>query len=452
MPWYDETMFASVVSSVMNLGRFEAEVNTTVMGGEQHLMYGPVFFYLEAVWCKLFSFGLVSYRSFVLLSGLLSMFFTYLVITKLNLFEKPLLHYLFVLVLITDAFWASALHEGRMDLLAISFALAGFYIFLLNKKNIYYDVSIGVLFSLALLTTPRIIVLLLPIGLFIFYSLYKSNSYKSLLPFLIIPIFSYFCWIYGAYGSFENFLNYVFGDSIGIGQYSSGGLFDKFYFIPTSMKPLLAITAMSFLCFVFLNKPLLKIKLPILICCLIGIAFHYLCIVDWGPYAIYISPLLYFILILSIANFKYWKLLIIPLLSINVVYWSLKIAFVLNTSEARNEATALTFIKNYIPEKSNIIGDAQYYFIAKANSCKYEYLDKYGDLDKRARLHIEKYNYEYIIISDQEASRCTIDLAHYKSLSPLKIIARLDYPAVKFPLVSGFDSKGYACTIYKRMD
>ncbi len=451
MPWYDETMYASIVSSVMTKGRLEAEVNTTVMEGEMHLMYGPIFFYLEFLWCKLFSFTLLYYRLFVLLAGFMSMYFTYLVASKLSPITKPLITYLFIFILFTDTFWGVSLHDGRMDTLAICFALAGFYLFLLDKNKIKYDLIIGLLFSLSLLTTPRIIVLLLAIGLYILYTIIQTKNYKQLIPFITIPIISYLLWIYLAYGSFENFYQYVFGDSIGIEQYGAS-FFEKFYFVPPSMKPLLIIVAITFTLACFQFSPPFKKYFPILIACFIGISFHYLFIVDWGPYAIYISPLLYFILLISFNNFKYWKIPALLLLLVNLSYWTIKITYLCKTSDARNEQTAINFIKKYIPENSKIIGDAQYYFIAKANKCSYEYLDKYGTLEKRALFHKERYKYQYIIISDQETSRCEYDFNYYKKFSKIEKIARLDYPALKLPFISGFDSKGYACTIYKRVE
>jgi hypothetical protein len=162
-------------------------------------------------------------------------------------------------------------------------------------------------------------------------------------------------------------------------------------------------------------------------------------------------PFVFMLLYICFKSVDFGNVGIVVLIICNISYWSLKGVYIFKTLEARNEQTAIDFIKKHIPQGSRIIGDAQYYYIAKANNCKFEYIDKYGSIENRYLAQSKTFDYQYIIISEQEANRCIYALNFYKNKDQLIEVANLTYPEVKIPLISNFDAKGYACKVYKRV-
>lgn len=452
MPWFDETFFASIVSNVLLGNGMIPEVTASVTNQKEVTLYGPAYFYSAALWCKVFGFKMINYRFFVFVSGVVSLIFTYLCAQKLVKKSSFISKYLFAVVLFTDIFWGMAQHEGRMDTFPISFAMAGFYLYLSENKSVVKTIFIGLLFSIALLSTPRSIITLLPITIYIFIGEMKLKNWQMLFTVISIVIVVYFCWIFFYFGSIEAFINSYtqFGTDLnqkGVNQYFGV----DFFYIPVIVKPLLLIASLLLIIVIIKSKGIINNYLKEIIAFGIGILFHYCFVTDYGPYGIYIMPIVFMLMYICYTSFELGNVGIVVLIICNVSYWSLKGVYIFKTLESRNEQTAIDFIKNHIPPRSNIIGDAQYYYIAKANNCKYEYIDKYGSIDERYLAHSKKYDYQYIIISEQEANRCIYALNFYKNKDQLIEIANLTYPVVKIPLISNFDAKGYACKVYKRV-
>lgn len=453
MPWFDETFFASIVSNVLLGNGMIPEVTASVTNQKEVTLYGPAFFYSAALWSKVFGFKMIKYRFFVFLSGIASLLFTYLCAQKLVKKSSFISKYLFALVLFTDIFWGMALHEGRMDTFAIAFAMAGFYLYLGENKFVVKTIFIGLLFSIALLSTPRSIITLLPIGIYIFIGELKLKNWQILFTILLTVIIAYFCWIFFYFGSIAGFINSFTHFSTDTNQNGVNQYFGvDFFYIPVIVKPLLLIATMLLLLAIIKSKGLIKSHLREFIAFGIGIIFHYCFVTDFGPYGIYIMPLVFMLLYICFTSFYFGNVGIVVLIICNLSYWSLKGVYIFKTLDARNEQTAIDFIKKHIPEGSKIIGDAQYYYIAKANNCKYEYIDKYGSIENRYIAQSKNYDYQYIVISEQEVNRCTYALNYYQSKDQLIEIAKLEYPPITIPFISNFDAKGYACKIYKKVN
>ena len=452
MPWFDETFFASIVSNVLFEKGMIPEVTASVTNQKEVTLYGPGFFYSAALWCKVFGFKMINYRFFVFVSGVASLFFTYLCSQKFVKNSSFISKYLFAVVLFTDIFWGMALHEGRMDIYAIAFAMAGFYLYLSENKSIFKSIFIGILFSIALLSTPRSIITLLPIGIYILIGELKLKNWQMLFTVILTVIVAYFCWVFFYFGSIAGFINSYTHFSTDVNQKGLNQYFGvDFFYIPVIVKPLLLVASLLLLIAIVKNKGLIKSYLREFISFGIGIIFHYCFVTDFGPYGIYIMPFVFMLMYICSTSFEFGKVGIVVLIICNLSYWSLKGVYIFKTLEARNEQTAIDFIKKHIPKGSNIIGDAQYYYIAKANNCKYEYIDKYGSIEERYLAQSKIFDYQYIIISEQEAKRCIYALNFYKNKDQLIEVASLTYPQVKVPFISNFDAKGYACKVYKRV-
>lgn len=455
MPWFDETFFASIAHHYWHHNSFVPEISSTIMQHQPILIYGPLYFKLTSLSFTFFGFGIWQFRIVNFLFGLLAIVLVILIKNKslgTPLFKKNDVWW--CLLLLADPFITLCLHEARMDFMALVFVLLAIYFFMLatDHKRWFYFLFVGICSASAMLTTPRIFFILLVLAILILIRVCKQTLKISALLYMAISfIVMYSSWIYtcGGINAFVNIyvgsLDHVVGGNNMLLNY----LWPNFY-IPRQQYLLILLVIFLFCWTIFtkrkfLNHFVIYMAVP-------SIVLFYLLIKDWGQYAVFIIPFYYLIFILLVEQFqtKYMQRFALLMLLFNVFFFALKTVQTSISMKARNPNVASEFVRKHIPANSSVIGDATYYYAVVQNGSRYEYIDKFGTLTQREHLLRTKYRYQYIIVSDIEKSRYQNTFNYFAQKQSLKMIARLaPAPIVEVPLVSQFDTKAYACSIYR---
>lgn len=292
LPWQDEVYNASITRYFQENGSFVPQVVYYTTGLKNDIRYGPVFFMLTSLPAKLFGSTIYSIRMISFLSGLGVIFICFKILSK-NTYRKGLM-LLFVLLLAFDPYFIRCMHEGRMELTALLFLLLGYYygIVLIKSKKLLFAVVTSAFLSLSLLTTPRVGFLILgfiPL-LYGFVTSWIPKKWKYLVALLVPFVGLYSLWIFYVFGSYSNFIEFYTSFSDGYTQL--GG----FYFYLQKNQYIL-IPLVLFSCFIgfFSQKKEWLTSLNLTAC--LSIAGFYLIVKDPGPYAVYITPLFYILLI-----------------------------------------------------------------------------------------------------------------------------------------------------------
>lgn len=219
--WYDEVYFASITDSLIH-GNGLTE-SCYGFGGK--CSYGPVYFLLTAFSTFIFGFNAFGFR-IVAMAAFYGCAFLFLHILKLCRIPKCLAYIGTALFLLATSLAGSA-NSGRMELVAIFFVLLGyvFYIRGRQKQRLLYLIWVSLSFSLAALTTPRSIVVMLPLSLYIVVSLLRHKQWLPLALFILVPAVAGSSWILYEYGSFYRCWLHYFGKK----DYDANGDFVSFF-------------------------------------------------------------------------------------------------------------------------------------------------------------------------------------------------------------------------------
>ena len=213
--WFDESWFNGITLDLIKNGTFFQPYTSLFQNGSQHLYYGPVFFILNGLVLHLFGNDPFQGR----LLGLLAGFGILTIITHHYKFELKKYHCLFVIILAAfflDPFFNASLHKGRNDTLALVLYILSFFTLLKPKKNekilFWYAIS-GLLFSLSLLTTMRMMVFFIPFLIYFLFIFLKSikrrkDIFYGVLSWGLVVFIIYSLWIYYAFGSYFSYYSY----------------------------------------------------------------------------------------------------------------------------------------------------------------------------------------------------------------------------------------------------
>ncbi|MCF4102167.1 glycosyltransferase family 39 protein [Gillisia sp. M10.2A] len=469
IPWFDETFFASLTSSYTSVGEFNLDI-APYEHNDELLLYGPIYFWITSWVTRIIGFGIFSFR----LTGLIASFcciFIFYKILSLYLTKRNLV-YLITAAFALDSLFNSNMHTGRMDSLALFFALSSIYIYLKtiqqnNYKNkvklIAFSFS-GLLFSLALLTTPRIGILLLALAIMQFIQLIKVFSIKNvtrLLVFWSTILITYIIWIFYAFGSIEGLLSYYSEFT----EYVSSGLF-----FPKQQIPLVIITFLAFIAgaVVNYNKYLSK---PVVLSTLSVLCFYFL-VSDRGQYSVIIAPFQYLLIGMTVVlllsylrreSSAFKKLLYYSPLALiliyNLAFFSLKGLTLYIAHETRNPEYVTSFMKSQLTPDSKVVGDEAYYYAVKHAGGDFQYISIFKNVTEREHYQRMVYDYDYIAWSDKLQREHPYILDTYRKNSKLIEIARFNhYQNKDMPLVTLFLTslnvpvkRSYSGTLYKRI-
>ena len=456
LPRVDEVFFASISKSLLEYGTFVPEICRETLNGEEVYLYGPIHFFLESFSFRIFGFGIFEYRWITFAFGITTILSTAVLF---RLYHPSFKHYcLLILVFALDPFMNLSMHEGRMNLVAVSFVLIAIYFLIkgLRTERLYYFFISGMFAVFAILTTPQVGFIILPAMLVFLYLMEGKNLKQSLLSIILwsLPVIVlYSCWMFYAFGGVAGLLKYY--------QQAHGEYFGGEFYIPRQEYLVILLATVSMIIGIYKKGKSYFNSLVAI--SLLSIFLFYALVVDWGPHSTLILPFYYFLIFhgfaeeeLSARRWSFYPLLL--LFIFNLSYFSLKSLQILSETENRSTKVADAFIKMNIPEGSKVIGDGQYYYsVVKAKS-SYRIFDQYLSIEARERLLKEMYDYDYLIVSDRSRVKDPETVKFFLANAELKKVAQLKLDQselsqwiAELGLFSNVERHGYNAEIFVRV-
>ncbi|WP_291861825.1 glycosyltransferase family 39 protein [Marinilabilia sp.] len=406
LPWFDETFFVSITKSLLKGNGFLLEVCPIQTEGKEVLTYGPIYFLLTGLSFLIFGTGIFQFRIVSLLFAVLSIVVFSRISLKLNL-GRRITRFL-VLLLIFDVITVQNSHSGRMDMVALFFGMIAWWSYVQPRKNIRYIIIMAVSGVAAVLTTPRIVVVVFPLFIYALFRFIQSKNFLRASLITLLPAFVYLMWIVLAFGSTRGFIEHFTGPAIkdtdaanSIFNYMGGNLYIPFHQWPLITTALLSAALMIFK----------KQKLSLLFLIALPIVTFYVVVTDTGAYSALIMPFWYLVvgfglqITLDKENNKVSRISIYGLVLITVLcntgIFALKAATIVGSQQERDPRPLQEWVNKNIPENSKIVGDDRYYYACILNHCDYQYIDRVKDHATRARFHVTKYQPDFLFISNQ---------------------------------------------------
>jgi len=469
LPWFDETFFASIAHQWMQTGNLTPQVAIF----QEVKLYGPIYFWLTGTSLKLLGFSIFSFRlinlicgfGVVWISSLILKHFIHLSGEVSENFKQNLLKLWWVLLL-TDPLYHLVLHEGRMDLLALFWALSSIYLILPFLRPSSHQSGLswrfllsGTLVAIAALTTPRVCFIFVPLGLVLLWQCRQQLHLLLIWGGAILGIYAIWVWV--AFGSLSALVDYYTGDNPFVNTSAVSWYMGGVGYIPHQSYPLIFSALLGLLT---LGIPkLTRLVQPYVFIALMSIGLFYLLVHDYGQYSVFILPFYYFLVLYGLSQ-RPWQLknpLIYPvcfLLMLNLGYFTLKNAQTLASWQQRNPAIATQFVQKHIPKGSRVVGEPRYFYAVTQAGSQYQYMDLYETLEAREIRQRTQFKYQYLIVTDHIRWRKPRVVQHYLQKGKFKEFARLTVPRsywtqqiARLGLVSQVERDGYNCVIYERV-
>lgn len=404
LPWFDETFYVSITRSLLEGKGFMLQVCPIQTEGKEVLTYGPIYFLLTGLSFSIFSFGIFQFRIVALLFTALSIFVFSKILKQLSI-SKSIIR-LLILLLAFDVIIIQNGHSGRMDMVALFFALTAWWAYLKGKTENKYSWFMALAGVVAVLTTPRIAVIIFPLFVYALIIFFKTKNWYRATIITVLPASIYFVWILYAFGSINGFIEHFITPASessdpanNLFSYLGGNLY-----IPLYQWPLIISSFISAMIILFSRKNrsiLLLLSLPIIT--------FYIVVADTGAYSALIMPFWYLIIALGLTHYERnnklekWLLHggIAIILFVCIGIFSLKAATIIGSQSDRNPRPLQTWVNNHIPKNSRIVGDDRYYYACIKNNCDYQYMDRVKDHATRAKYHLDNFQPDYLFISTQ---------------------------------------------------
>ncbi|MCG8582953.1 MAG: hypothetical protein MI866_23750 [Bacteroidales bacterium] len=412
LPWFDETFFASIT---YNLNAGNGFTQTVMPLSDQTILtYGPVYFLLTKISTAIGGFNPFSFRIINLMAALL----VALVLYK-TLFRHSKYKSLLIVMLLLDPLYLLNAQTGRMDMLALLFAVFVYVPYWYKNQGTPLLLMASVLSTLALLTTPRIAFLLIPIWIYYSISLLKQKRYIVLLLCITLVVYIYSIWIFYAFWGYGNFIDYYTSTPI----ISNLTLFEAFVggerLIPKLQIPLLLLLIFTII-MVVRKQGIKKLDFHLL-----PVLLYYILISDTGLYSAFIVGFLYCIIFSHIellSTQRYIKRMAWLLIAFNAGLFCIKTSTVLLNLNERSHATIEQWISKNLNHNSKVIGSEQYYYACINNACDFQYIDRRGELKERVAWHKDVYKPDYIIINQEQSAEITnAYLSAFTNVTPVEI-------------------------------
>lgn len=406
LPWFDETFFASITHSLINGKGMHLAVCPIQTNGDPVLIYGPVYFIITGLITKTLGFSLYTFRLANLLGAIISVFL-FFKITKKQGWKKTTM-YLMTILLTFDVIFVQNAHSGRMDLAALAFLLGSIYLYFFDKTSISRQVFIAILGTLAVLTTLRIAVLVLPFFVLVLFINIKNKQYWQAAALLFTSILLYASWIGVGFGSLSGFIaEYTQSQSDSytgqtlVSSFLGGNFAIQPYQYPMVVAGLLAVIIQ--IKHNYKNPTFWLISIPILC--------FYLLVNDTGAYSALVVPFWYLLIgfafekLSTNSNNSLTRLIslcvIILLLLVNGGVFLLKSATILTTIPQRSNKQLTTWVSERLPAQSRVVGDDRYYYAVIESNSDFQYISRTQSDEERAKFHKETYQPDYLFISSQ---------------------------------------------------
>ncbi len=427
--WIDETYFAEITYQLLEGNGFYSQAAFVAEEGTPVYIYGPVYFMLTSLFVKIgtldpFWIRLVNYLAYC---GVVLLIMSYFTKRKLN---KWL--YLLPLILFLDPSAFENAVSGRMEAVCLLFALLAYFKYFSDTSNstIKYG-SIGLFISLSYLTTPRAVILFIPLAFIILRDLVVKRNYYAFTLIALLFSTPLLIWIFYSAGSFEDYYKiYVSGkkfhsgDQTPVQAYLMGGFNLNAYKIV-----LYGLLILSFLVPKKLTNEQKQLNYSFSF-----IAFLFLFLVnDVGSYFAYISPLIAFIIFLNFQNskFKLSHLALIGLAGFNILIFSLKSSYnFINDNKVYDHIEHM--VEKHIPNNTRVVTDYEFYYPLRKKNLDLYYLQFGKDPETRVQYYIDKVDPEFILTTTTEPK-----MAMFKANYDCEIIA--EYPTVStHPWINSF--------------
>lgn len=408
LPWFDEACYLDMTMNLINRGSLHMPIASFDEPNEV-LIYGPIYFYIQKFVINIFGIGIFQFRILNFISGCIVVFITYMILKKI----LNIKFYKFILFIFCfEPIFLQNLHSGRMDLVSLAFCLTGFYLYFKNINNSFSNsvletITIGILLTASLLTTPRII-FCFPF-LFIFSLMKFKNIELIKKSILIASIFCLFfsIWINLKFNNLENFLNIVlFNKTIKTHVVENKSLFNnivryKYHFFLTLM------TFLSILYFALNFKKYLYVQKIVGLFSITTIISYHIIVAEAGPYFAMVLPFYLLIFALAFSSLKTinpsfffikYRLIETIILSPFIIIFLTKSIVIVSSYKDRNHKIPEEFINKNIPSNSRVIGNFKFYYACLNNKNSFENFEFSFNPINMINHHRLDYNYEYIIV------------------------------------------------------
>ena len=447
--WYDEIVMAGINHSIINGGGFVDEVQGEVPA----YAYGPVYFLMTALFSKIFGFGLYSFRLANLLFAFICVFATYRIIKHLKI--ANMIAVVVIAILAMDTLLIQDAHSGRMECVALAFALICYNLVIGDVVNIKTVVVFSISMAMSFMTTPRVAAILLPVSICFLGRLYKCNKWLGIVTYILIPVLLYSIWVYSSYGSYLDMINYY---TVSHSDQTSSSLFGRFVggnvMIAKYHFPMIILSVVALLYSIKRNDKYLSLLF------LCPVVAFYLIVKDTGDYATFILP--FYVILIALGmdvvynsgnkkNKMIFSSLIGICLFVNVGIFSLKAATVVSTLSTREWKPVEAWVAKVLKQGESVTGsDAYYYSLAKnGNHFQRPY---YIKIDNEAKCIKGEFRPKYLLLTDEDMEPWTKYI-----LPQLKLTKIAEYKPVKNKnFVTDFLDKynvvirsSYAGTLYK---
>ena len=435
LPWFDDTFFASVADTLNRTGEYKLTAAPLWLDKPVYL-YGPVYFVVLGNIFQQFGIGVTQTRVPGLLCGLGLVLVAYGILRRAQV-RQPLAAITCAAMALDPTFHQNS-HSGRMDSMATFFILLGFYCLVrggdgTRRSTIAWTAASATFASLGILTTPRPGYLLIPMGLILLVRWARRRDLVSGAAAVVwgsVILLFLAAWVLYAFGSIPALLKYYADFSE---DYTSGG-----FGVRALHAPLLVPLGLLIVAALLIQPGILLYDIPFFT--VMGIVEFYLFVKDKGAfgglYSFFIIPLTYLALGYLLARLR--EATADALAMRWVQYAVFAFLFLFNGAifaarttlevlqwEARSPAATDATVRALIPPGSKVVGDDKFYFAVRKADSDFQYLQRGGTPEERARYHANDYGFQYLITAESDTSD---DLQAYLKEVPMVQIATISAP------------------------
>jgi 4-amino-4-deoxy-L-arabinose transferase-like glycosyltransferase len=447
LPWFDEVAFASITESYMKHHTFVEDARHLNWHGEK-LMYGPIYFVWQAMLAKTFGMGIFTFRITALLFGFINLFLVYKVCRYLGF--TTLATVLTVTIVALDPSYNQFLHSGRMDMVTLFFFLASYLVFVKVDYNsgryALHGLVTGLLLACAMLTNPRISFTLAFYACYFIYELATKRAPvgKIVVKYgmvLVALLALYGAWIYGKFGSLQNF--------IAVNYTNSKVMKDHVGFTLKEVK-----LNQSLLLYrkkqAGRNAELLLLTVPVII--------GFMLVVSGGITGRYYASVVPFTTLLitgalvSLPDAKIYRVIAWSIVGVFAAVFVVKGLTVAATLSDRDEAYYRKAIIAVVPQHVTVASDFPYYYMMQNNNDTFQCLEENGEFPEKVA-YFKKVTFDYLIINAGNTIRSYYEehmmmgryelVAHISNKKPVGFLQRIAR------LLPYRIQDSYSCYIYK---
>jgi archaellin len=489
IPAGDEVYFATIVYSTLTKGILVASGDTLFnahheVSKQEILTYGNIYFVLTAYFCKIFGgFSMENYRICGFLTAIVSLLLSCFCLSHKKFLSNTYI-YFFVLLYIFDIAFIQGVMQFRMEQMALCFVLISTFLCLyaapINMANskvaIFYPLLSGFSAACGLLTTPRVAILLVGIGLvYLIRATNNKNKIAELAFFVLGVAIIYGAWIFIKFGNLGNFIEYYTNSNVPfVYMKNKTDLISIFLFENTVFSvnlfqypALIAVMVAVILQIKDFKKAFIQDELMFI--SLTNIFLYYL-LIHKQLYIFFILPFVFIIILKTLQNkattvnppyirYALVSYLVFSFLSV-FAYRAIKIY---TFADNKNYQSLSQQVISAIPKNSKVIGSETYYYVVTCNESNFQYInimippirgknsvDLPLTIKKMIEIHKTTFKPQYFIIETENDKRKRdkiIQDAYFKefNLVPYKeIVVAKDENAIQKSLKALYKKFGLA--------